>query len=449
MKNSTINIIGAGLAGCEAALQLADAGFNVHLFEMRPDIKTPAHKTGYFAELVCSNSLKSSLISTSSGLLKAEMELLNCKLLSFAQKYSVPAGNALSVDREYFSKAVTQVIENHPNIKIIREEFCNFNDELTILASGPLTSDNLTQALINEIGNNHLYFFDAIAPVISADSIDKRIAFSKTRYDKGEPDYINCPFEKDEYYNFVEALLTGEKHEPKEFESAFFNDVKFSFYENCMPIEELARRGKDTLRYGVLRPVGLENPHTGKRPFAVLQLRIENLSQTAYNLVGCQTMLKYGVQKEVFRLIPGLANADFVRYGSIHRNTYLNTPDICNVDLSLKNKPNIFLAGQLSGVEGYVESIFSGLLLSMIIKERLVNNSTLHILPETTISGQLWRYITGQLDQKNTKHRFTPMNANFGLLPDVYQGKKNKTEKKQLYSERALRDLSEYIKNMS
>ncbi|MCK9331006.1 MAG: methylenetetrahydrofolate--tRNA-(uracil(54)-C(5))-methyltransferase (FADH(2)-oxidizing) TrmFO [Candidatus Cloacimonetes bacterium] len=438
-----INIIGAGLAGCELALQLADFGYDIDLYEMRPDVSTPAHKTNLFAELVCSNSLKSNLISTSSGLLKAEMDLLNCKLLQIAKECSVPAGNALAVDRDNFSAQVTHKIKNHSKIRVINQEFYNFTDDLTVLATGPLSSDRLIDSLSKVIGDEYLYFFDAIAPVVSKDSINLDIAFSKTRYDKGEADYINCPFNKDEYYRFVEALLEGEKYQAKEFENDYFQNVEFKYYENCMPIEELARRGRDTLRYGVMRPVGLENPNTGQKPYAVIQLRIENSNKTAYNLVGCQTMLKQLSQKQAFRLIPGLKNAEFVRYGSIHRNTYLNSPRICNRNLSLTNKPNIILSGQLSGVEGYTESIFSGLLTALIIHHKLKYNKDLNLLPETTVCGQLWRHLI--TDNSDNKKPFIPMNANFGLLPDVYQEKKNKKEKKELLASRAINDLKNYL----
>ncbi|MCB5250667.1 MAG: methylenetetrahydrofolate--tRNA-(uracil(54)-C(5))-methyltransferase (FADH(2)-oxidizing) TrmFO [Candidatus Cloacimonetes bacterium] len=427
-----VKIVGAGLAGSEAALQLADNGWQVDLYEMRDKKTTSAHQTHLCAELVCSNSLKSTLLSSASGLLKAELEMMGCKLLPIAKKAAVPAGNALAVDRYLFSEYVHKTIINHPNIKLINEEVTAFDDTLTILATGPLSSDKITQSLIKDIGDNHLYFFDAIAPVVYTDTINMDIVFSKSRYSDDNSDYLNCPFNKDEYLNFVDALIKGEKYEAKEFESEFFNNIEYKFYENCIPIEELARRGVDTLRYGTMRPVGLDDPRTGKRPYALIQLRIENRNKTTYNLVGCQTMLKYGAQKDIFRLIPGLENADFARYGSIHRNTYINTAKVCNENFSLKNRSNIFVAGQLSGVEGYVESIFSGLLVANII------NSKLPILPETTIMGQIWRFLT-------TEHKhFLPINANFGLLPAILD-KIGKKEKKLEYSQRALSDLSSFL----
>ncbi len=428
-----INIIGAGLAGSELALQFADANWNVTLYEMRPVKSTEAHETDLFAEVVCSNSFKSTLIDTASGLLKAEMQELGCKLLDIAKNNSVPAGNALAVDRNLFAKTVTGMIRNHPNITVVNEEVTELPETITVIATGPLTSEALTDSLLKTIGNKHLYFFDAIAPIVSTESLNREIVFSKTRYDKGEADYLNCPFNKDEYYRFVEALNEGDKHVAHEFENQFFQDIDYHFYENCTPIEELARRGKDTLRFGVMRPVGLEDPRTGKRPFAVLQLRAENKGFSAYNLVGCQTMLRYPEQKKVFRLIPGLEEAEILRYGSIHRNTYLNTPEIINQDFSLKKAPHIYIAGQLSGVEGYVESILSGLLVSKVILERLT------IPPLTTISGALWNHqITPVKD-------FQPMNANYGILPPLEVKIRDKKLKKQKHSERAITDLKAFL----
>lgn len=431
MKN--INIVGAGLAGCEAALNFADAGWQVRLFEMKPVKYSEAHSLPSFAELVCSNSLKSQLPTTGSGLLKAEMKLLGVKLLALAEQASVPAGNALAVDRDKFSELVTATIKKHENIRIVNQEYDKLDDSLTIIATGPLSSDKVIDALTPHLPESSLYFFDAIAPIVEKDSINFERAYYKSRYDKGPADYINCPFTKEEYYTFIDALNDAEKHEAKEFENKYFNDVKFKFYENCTPIEELARRGKDTLRFGVLRPVGLEDPTTDRRPFAALQLRIENSSANAYNLVGCQTMLKYGEQKRVLRLIPGLENANFLRYGSIHRNTYLNAPQVLNHKLSLKTKDNIFIAGQLSGVEGYVESIFIGLLVFHIL------NNDLKELPKFTVAGQLWNYL--KTEQKN----FQPMNANFGLLPAI--DIRDKKKKKVMHAERSLASLEEFIQN--
>ena len=424
-----INIIGAGLAGSEAALQFADAGWQVNLYEMRPQVMTPAHETGNFAELVCSNSLKSILITTASGLLKAEMDILGCKLLPLAAQCAVPAGNALAIDRDKFAELVTDRIKEHANIKVFNQEVSQLPEALTIIATGPLTSGALLKALIPYLTENHLYFFDAIAPIVSAESLDMEIAYRKTRYDKGEPDYLNCPFTKDEYYRFVDALNEAEKHTAHEFENEFFDSIDFKFYENCTPIEELARRGAETLRFGVMRPVGLETP-AGDRPYAVLQLRTENQNFTSYNLVGCQTMLRYPEQKKIFRMIPGMQNIEFLRYGSIHRNTYINSPQLLNSELNLKALPNIHFAGQITGLEGYVESIFGGLLSFLILTRQLKE------LPETTISGQLWRHL--QTEVKN----FQPMNANFGILPPLAERIRDKKKKKSALSERALQDLT-------
>lgn len=427
-----INIIGGGLAGSEAALYLGNNDWKVTLYEMRPGKITPAHQSGDFAELVCSNSFKSKLSTTASGLLKSEMKLLDCVLLPIAEKFCVPAGNALAIDRNKFAENITKIVEDHPNINVVREEVKNICPGKTIIATGPLTSEALTAAIIEKIGDEHLYFFDAVAPIVSAESLDNEIVFSKTRYDKGDADYINCPFSKEEYYQFVDALNDAQKHDIHEFESDFFNNIDFSFYENCTPIEELARRGEDTLRFGVMRPVGLEDPRTGRRPWAVIQLRAEQTDLSSYNLVGCQTMLKYGEQKRVFQLIPGLKNAEFLRYGSIHRNTYLNGPHILNPDLSLKCDPDVFIAGQLSGVEGYVESILSGLLIAKIINDEFDLEGGEVSLPDTTISGQLWRHLISE------SSNYQPMNANFGLLPDLPERIRDKKKKKQALSDRAL-----------
>jgi methylenetetrahydrofolate--tRNA-(uracil-5-)-methyltransferase len=429
-----ITIVGGGLAGSEASLYLADKGWKVTLYEMRPKVLTPAHKTGYLAEVVCSNSFKSKLIETSSGLLKQEMKLLGSKLLVIAENHAVAAGNALAIDRDKFAEEVTHRIANHPNITVIREEVKEIPNSPLIIATGPLTSDAMVQSLQVMLGEKQLYFFDAIAPIVSADSLNHEILFSKTRYDKGEADYLNCPLNKDEYYTFVHALKESEKHEAKEFENQFFQNMEFKFYENCMPIEEIARRGEDSLRFGVMRPVGLEDHRTGKRAYAILQLRAENIKKTAYNLVGCQTMMKYGEQKRILRLLPGFEDVDILRYGSIHRNTYLNGPEIMDDRFSLKKHPGIYIAGQLSGVEGYVESILSGLLVAKVVDEDMP------MLPETTMSGQLWRHLV----EKKTQP-FQPMNANFGLLPEIEMQKKNKTLKKQLLSERAIQSLKQFL----
>lgn len=355
--------------------------------------------------------------------------MLGGQLLALAEQAKVPAGHALAVDRALFSQLVEQELSRYPRIQLIRQEITSLPEGKTILATGPLTSDALLHSLADILGNEQLYFFDAIAPIVDAASIDATRVYRKDRYDKGDADYLNCAFTKDEYYRFVDALLAGEQHQAHEFESDLFQQVQFSYYENCMPVEELARRGKDTLRHGVLRPMGLETPD-GYKPFAVLQLRKENAHGSAYNLVGCQTMLRYGAQKDVFRLVPGLEQAEFLRYGSIHRNAYLNAPHVLNNDLSLISKPDLYVAGQLSGVEGYVECIGSGLLVAWIIAEDLP------ILPPETILGQLWRHLITP-----SGGNFQPMNANFGILPALENEPRDKKAKKLLYCERSQQAL--------
>lgn len=429
---AAINIIGAGLAGSEAALYLADMGLKVRLFEMRPGKMTPAHQTGLAAELVCSNSLKSTLPDTPAGMLKAELRLLGSKLLPLAESCAVPAGHALAVDRELFAQKVDTLIRTHPNIELVQEEVARFPQGVCILSSGPLTSDALAAELQGVVGSSQLCFFDAIAPIVSADSLDLSRIYRKDRYDKGDPDYLNCPFSREEYYAFVDALMSGEQHEAHEFENEFFRDLKFSYYENCSPVEELARRGKDTLRHGVMRPMGLE--HEGKKPFAVLQLRTENQDQTAFNLVGCQTMLRQPEQKRVLRLIPGLEQAEFLRYGSIHRNSYLNAPRALAPNLTLRNARQVFVAGQLSGVEGYMECVATGLLVARILAEGFP------MLPPETILGQLWRRLIDP-KQKN----FQPVNANFGLLPALELPIRDKKLKKMSLSRRGLEALKKFL----
>jgi len=399
---------------------------------MRPGTQTPAHQSGDLAELVCSNSLKSTRLDTGAGLLKAEIGFLGAKLLDLAQECRVPAGHALAVNRELFAKKVNRMIEAHPAIEVIREELTEIPEGPTILATGPLSSDAMMRHLKDLLGEDHLFFFDAIAPIVDADSLDRQIVYAKSRYDKGDPDYLNCAFNREQYYAFVEALMDGEKHSAHEFENEFFSGEKFRFYENCMPIEELARRGKDTLRHGVMRPMGLEIPATGEKAFAVLQLRAENKDLTAYNLVGCQTMLRYPEQKRIFRLIPGLESASFLRYGSIHRNAYLNSPALLNPDLSLKARPDVWVAGQLSGVEGYVECIASGMLIAGIISKEITS------LPQESILGQLWQ----RLITDPGKQRFSPANANFGLLPALADSPRDKLLKKKMLSERSLKTLA-------
>lgn len=427
-----IKIIGAGLAGSEVALCLAEMGISVNLLEMRPLRMTPAHGTDLAAELVCSNSLKSDLLDTASGLLKEELRLLGSRLLPIAQSCAVPAGHALAVDRLLFAQKVTQTLQNHPRIRITRQEVTELPAECSILCAGPLVSDSLARSLQEVVGESQLSFFDAIAPIVSAESIDSAKVYAKDRYDKGEPDYLNCAFTREEYYRFVDALLEGEQHQAREFENEFFREVDFNYYENCTPIEELARRGRETLRHGVMRPMGLERD--GVKPFAVLQLRAENKDRTAFNLVGCQTMLRYPEQQRIFRLIPGLERAEFLRFGSIHRNNYLNAPRVLAPNLTLRNARHIFVAGQLAGVEGYVECMGMGLLVAKILGEGI------GMLPPQTILGQIWRRLIDP-EQKN----FQPVNANFGILPALDDDVRDKKLKKQLYSKRSLEALRGFL----
>src|SRR5881398_80040 len=355
--NLKIRVIGAGLAGSEAAWQCARRGVAVELFEMRPTRSTPAHQTAEFAELVCSNSLKSESENTAPWLLKEEMRRAGSLLLEIAHETQVPAGHALAVDRETFAGRVTEIISGEPRIKVIREEVIRINEEeqLTVIATGPLTSDALSYEIARLSGNDHLYFYDSISPIVEADSIDMSRVYFAARYGKGTADYINCPFTKEEYDRFYDALIEAQSVEEKDWE-------KLNYFEGCLPVEEIARRGRDTLRFGPMKPVGLKDPRTGQRPYAVVQLRQENLRADSYNLVGFQNHLKFGSQAEVLRLIPGLENARFLRFGQIHRNTYINAPSLLRETLQMKEHPQVFFAGQICGVEGYVESIAMGLL---------------------------------------------------------------------------------------
>lgn len=429
-----VNIIGGGLAGCESAYQLLKRGVEVTLYEMRGVSSTPCHKTQSLAELVCSNSLKSDASDTASGQLKAELELLDCMLLKCAYESKVPAGGALAVDREIFSRNVEKTLSQFDNFKLIRKEIEDIDDiEPVIIASGPLTSDSLAQSIAKKIGTQYLGFYDAVAPIVSADSIDYKSAFFASRYDKGDPsDYLNCPLTKEEYTDFVKELVNAKK--------AFLHDFdKRDVFEACMPVEIMAGRGEDTLRYGPMRPVGIKNPD-GTRPYAVVQLRKENLQSTMYNLVGFQTNLTFGEQKRVFSMIPALKNAEFLRYGVMHRNTFINAPEILNSGFMMKDS-NIAFAGQITGVEGYVESIASGLLAGINMYS-VLSGKDLVVLPNTTICGQLQRHISTQ------NENYQPMNANFGLLPP-HEGKiRDKKQRKTAYYERGIKDLQEYLKDL-
>jgi len=426
-----VNVIGGGLAGAEAALRIASGDRKVRLYEMRPEKLTPAHKTGLLAELVCSNTLGGIDILTPRGLLKKEMKTLNSLIIEAAEKTQVPAGGALAVNREEFSSYITEKIEGNRNIEVIREEVTQIPEGITVIATGPLTSDRFSETLKDFLGEDYLSFYDAISPIVYADSIDYSKCFWGSRYGKGGDDYLNCPMTEEEYERFYDALVNAEKVEFKDFE----------VFEGCMPIEEMAKRGKQTLLFGPLRPVGLVDPRTGKRPFAVVQLRKENREGTLLNLVGFQTKLKYPEQKRVFRLIPGLENAEFARFGSIHRNLFINSPKLLRRTLQLKKKPEILFAGQITGVEGYPESAATGIIAGINVLRMLSGKETVYP-PETTIIGGLLKYIV----TANPEH-FQPMNANFGLLPPVKI--KGKKERRKFLAGRALKDLKRWVEPLS
>lgn len=426
-----INIIGAGLAGCEAAYYLANKGHKVRLYEMRPLKMTPAHQTEKFGELVCSNSLKSDSLENACGILKAEMEMFDSIILKCAKSHSVPAGGALAVDREGYSEAVTEAIKANHNIEIIYGEVTEIDSSAyTIIATGPLTSEALGFKIKDLFGLDEFYFYDAQAPIIYADSLDYDKVYLKSRYDKGEASYLNCPLTKEEFDRFYEALITAEEVETKNFELKVF--------EGCMPVEVMAKRGPQTLTFGPMKPVGLRKPD-GTSPYAVLQLRQDDAAKTMYNMVGFQTHLKFPEQKRVFQMIPGLENARFAKYGRIHRNNYINSPKILLPTFQTKKYPNIFFAGQISGVEGYVESAASGLACG-INMDRLVNGKDLITFPRETVLGSLAYYITNA-----NPSDFQPMNANFGILPEL-EFKHHKKERKMLYGKRALEKMAE-VKN--
>lgn len=428
-----VTVIGAGLAGSEAALQLAKRNIKVKLYEMRPQKTTGAHKTGDCAEFVCSNSLGAFDTTNASGLLKREMEILGGELIKIAYDCKVPAGNALAIDREKFSQKVNEKINENPNITLIREEITEIPQTPSIIASGPLTSPELTENIKKFTNNEHLYFFDAIAPIIEADSINFDIAFRQNRYNKGNADYINCPMNKDQYEKFYEILTTSPRIELKEFEK------NAKFFESCLPVEVLASRGKDTLRFGPMKPVGLVDPRTGEDNYAVVQLRQDNSAKTLYNIVGFQTNLKWGSQKELIHSIPGLENASIVRYGVMHRNTFINSPKLLNPTLQTRAREDLFFAGQLTGTEGYTESIASGLLAG-INMARFINNEPLLRLPQITMLGALTHYIT------NPEHdKFQPINSNWGILEKIELPKKERKNKKlkaELLSNRSTEFLS-------
>jgi len=436
-------VIGGGLAGSEAAWQLAQAGERVRLFEMRPVVNTPAHKTSCLGELVCSNSLKADYLENAAGLLKAEMRLMNSLIIKAADQTRVPAGGALAVDREEFARTVTKLLMDRPEVEIVREEITSLPlDQPVIIATGPLTSPAFTQWLRGLLGREYLYFYDAVAPIVSKDSIDFTKAFFGSRYARGEAAYINCPLNEEEYNRFWENLVSAERRLDHLTEEA-----GLKYFEGCMPIEVLAARGRDTIRFGPMKPVGLVDPKTGRRPYAVLQLRPENKEGTLYNLVGFQTSLRWGEQKRVFSLIPGLAEAEFVRYGVMHRNTFINSPELLLPTLQWKARENFFFAGQLIGVEGYVESAAAGLVSGWNMA-RFLRGETLQAFPPETALGALFGHIT----TADPRH-FQPMNINFGLFPPLTPENtgrrygKSKKEKNQAYAKRALSVLGRFIRN--
>ncbi len=422
-----IHIVGAGLAGSECALQLAHKGYKVVLHEMRGKVPTPAHKTDKFGELVCSNSFGSQDFETAPGQLKWEAQNLNSFLLKIAQDNQVPAGSALGIDRERFSEAITSAIQNHPNIEV-RNELIESIDQIprpAVIATGPLTHESLAQSMLKHLGQEFLYFYDAIAPIIDTDSINMDIAFKASRWDKGS-DYINCPMDKEQYYKFIEEIKAARKVEPKDFEKEVY------YFESCLPVEVMVERGDQTLSFGPMRAIGLTDPKTGKRPFAVVQLRQENKEATAYNMVGFQTKMAYPEQKRVFRMIPGLENAEFLKLGSIHRNLYVNSTKVLNSDLSSKNDPNLYFAGQISGVEGYFESICIGILVANFIDQKNKDQSFAPP-PRPSAMGSLMYALTGE-----AKDDFQPTNINFGLLPAIQSEKKlPKDVKKKMQIENA------------
>lgn len=430
-----VNVIGGGLAGCEASWQLASYGINVNLYEMKPKKFTPAHHYKNLCELVCSNSLKASRLESSAGLLKAEMERLGSLIIPCAKRTAVEAGGALAVDREKFSDLVTQKIKENSLINIIEDEVTEIpTDEYTIIATGPLTSNDLAKSIQQYCGD-YLSFYDAASPIVTFDSLDKNLVFSASRYGRGEADYINCPMNKEEYLEFYNALVEAETVQLKDFET-----VAFKVYEGCMPIEVLAKRGEDTMRFGPLKPVGLTDPRTDKRPYAVVQLRKENKEGTLYNLVGFQTNLKFGEQKRVFSKITGLQNAEFIRYGVMHRNSFIDSPRLLNKDFSLRKNPKIYFAGQMTGVEGYIESAMSGIIAGHSMARKLLDKPQIE-LPIDTMCGAMCNYISDEYIKD-----FQPMGCNMGILPELPTKIKDKKLKYAEYSKRALNSLEETLK---
>ena len=432
-----ITVVGGGLAGSEAAHQIAKLGIKVKLVEMRPVKISPAHNSDNLGELVCSNSLKSDSLDNASGILKAEMRQLGSLIIEAADNNRVPAGKALAVDRIKFAEYITDQIESTPLIDLVREEFEEIPENLDsplVIASGPLTSESLSESIKKLSDSDHLYFYDSISPIIDSESIDHSIVYKASRYEKGdqeEGDYLNCPLNRDQYYELIDELLTSEKIETRDFEKGLY-------FESCLPVEVIAERGKDTLRFGPAKPVGLKDPRTGKIPYAVVQLRCENKEASMYNIVGFQTKLKYPEQRRVFRMIPGLEKAEFMRYGSMHRNTYINSPKLMRPSLQVRNNDMLFFAGQILGVEGYIESSAMGIIAG-INAAKVMKGEPPIVPPRETALGSLIKYITDTQVKS-----FQPMNINFGLFPAV-QGKMQKTEKKKLIAKNALQSISTFI----
>ena len=428
-----VRIVGGGLAGAEAAYQLARRGVSVELYEMRPHRMTEAHATGNLGELVCSNSLRSSLLTAPAGVLKEEMRRLDSLVIRVAEGNRVPAGSALAVDRELFARALTQAVEALPKVRIVRQELREIPPGIVILATGPLTSTALSQHLATLLGSEHLYFYDAISPIVTAESVGMTVAFRGSRYGKGDDDYLNLPLTREEYYHLIDALLIAERVPTHSFE-------RFVPFEGCMPIEEIADRGTETLAFGPMRAVGLIDPRSGQRPYAVVQLRQENQEKTLYNLVGFQTKMTYAAQRQVFAMIPGLENAEFVRLGSLHRNTFINSPQHLCPTLQWRQRSNLFFAGQMTGVEGYIESAATGLLAG-VNATRLIAEKPPVVPPSTTALGALLRYITDP-----ERRSFQPMNVNFGLLPPLSEPLRKKA-KKEMLAQRALADMEAWVRN--
>lgn len=438
--SQNVKIIGGGLAGSEAAWQLAERGFNVELYEMRPHRTTGAHVSNRLSELVCSNSLGSKLPDRATGVLQNELKLLCSLLIACAEETAVPAGGALAVDREAFAQLVTSKIESNPRIHVIREEVKSIPDEPTIIATGPLTAPTLAAEIARLTGQEYLYFYDAIAPIVTAESIDMTIAFTASRYDRGEVedgDYINCPMNKDEYNTFIQALRAATTADLRDFER---EDPHF--FEGCLPIEQLASRGDDTLAFGPMRPVGLRDPRTDKRPHAVVQLRRDNIAGSLYNIVGFQTNIKWGEQEQILRLIPGLANAEFVRMGQMHRNTFINSPTLLLPTMQHRQRSNLFFGGQITGVEGYVGNVATGL-VAAINMARALDNKSSFVLPPESMIGALCHYVTHA-----EPHYFQPMKANFGIMPELEKPVKDKRNRYTAYANRALSSLQTAIEHL-